>query len=606
MSFVLSTLLLSAFMGCANRGIGPQGGPKDTTPPKPLHSMPENGAVEFQGKRIEATFDEYLQLNNVSQHLLMSPPQQNPPEVKARGKKLLINFVDTLQENTTYTLDFGEAVCDFREKNPLRGYSFAFATGPFIDTLEARGQVVYAENLNPASGVLVGIHSNHSDSAFTSMPFARIARSDSAGLFRVGNIHEGTYRLYALDDVSRDYRYSVGEGLAFADETFTPTVQPHMHTDSLGNDSLVGYEYAPADLLLWFFREEHKRLYLQRTLREQQHIIRLLFSSEPDSLPTFRALRPSEVDSMATDSDWVDPLPYMTTSYSAKHDTITLWLTDSLAISQDTILLETRFRRTDSIYQYEWYTDTLRAVWRAPRLSAKAREAQDRRNRNRKLDLKSNARSVFELYDTLRITSSTPLTSIEQDSIHLFERVDTILTPVPFSIEPYDTLPLTFRILAPLEAGKRYELRVDSAALHDVYGVSNLFTTYTAQLKTPEDYSTLTVRLTPFVPNARIQVLNVKDEVVRELPAVPEGTFFQYLKPDAYYLRMYVDDNGDGLWTTGNWDEKRQPEMVYYFPEKIQTKSNWDFEEEWDYTAVPQLEAKPKELIKASAGAKKK
>lgn len=584
-----------ALVGCANRGIGPQGGPKDTIPPQPVRSVPENGVVSFDGKQIEVLFNEYLQLDNVSQNLLMSPPQQNPPEVKARGKKLMVNFVDSLRENTTYTLDFGNAVCDFTEKNPLRGYSFAFSTGPFIDTLEARGRVINAEDLNPVPGVLVGIHADQSDLAFTTKPFDRIARTDSAGRFRVGNIHEGTYRLYALDDVSRDYRFTISEGLAFADEPFTPSVSPHFHTDSLGNDSLVGYEYAPADLQLWFFSEAHRRLYLQRTLREKQHTVQLLFSSEVDSVPVLRALRPSEVDSAATDSAWVDPMPYILAEYSRHNDTVTLWLTDSIAIRQDSLFFEARYRRTDSLYRLEWYTDTLRAIWRAPRLTQKAREAQERRNRNRRLELKSNGRSAFELYDTLSVACSTPLEQILADSIHLFERVDTVLTPVPFSLE---TAQMSFRVLANLEKGKRYELQIDSAALRDVYGISNLYTSFGLQMKTPEDYSTLRIRLTAPCPQARLQLLNNKDQVVRELPAEAGEALFQYLKPDTYYLRLYIDADGDGHWTTGSWDDHRQPEQVFYYPQKIQTKSNWDFEESWDYTAVPQLEAKPKELIK--------
>lgn len=591
--------------GCANRGIGPQGGPKDTTPPQPVRSEPENGATDFTGNRIEVHFNEYLQLDNIAQNLLMSPPQQNPPEVKVRGKRLLVRLVDSLYENTTYTLDFGNAVCDYTEKNPLRGYSFAFATGPFIDTLEVRGKVYDAQTLNPASGVMVGIHSDMADSAFTTKTFLRIARADSAGQFRIGNIHEGSYRLYAVDDISRDYRLSPGEALAFSDSLLTPTVRPHIHTDSLGNDSLVGYEYGPADLALVLFREQQQRLYLQRTLREQQHRIQMFFSSSPDSLPTYRVLRPSEIDSAASDSGWVDPMPYILPQYTAKRDTMTLWLTDSIAIRQDSIFIEATYRRTDSLYHLEWYTDTLRAIWRAPRLTAKAREAQERQRRNRKLELRSNARQGFELYDTLRVTCSTPLAHIETDSIHLYERIDSILTPVPFTFAERDSLSASFRVLAKLESGKRYELKIDSAALADIYGVVNFFTSYSLLMKTPEDYSTLRVHLKPFEPQARIQVLNNKDEVLRELPADANGTFFQYLKPDSYYLKMYIDLNGDGKWTTGSWEEKRQPEPVYYFNQKIQTKSNWDFEEEWDYTATPQFEAKPAELIKASAGKKK-
>ena len=145
-------LLVSLFSaGCANRGMGPQGGPVDSIPPVPLKAEPENGSVNFTGNRIEVTFDEYIQLNNVAQNMLMSPPQQTPPEVKARGKKLLIHFVDSLRDSTTYTIDFGSAVCDYNERVPLRGYAFAFATGPTIDTLETFGLVVDAENRSTVS-----------------------------------------------------------------------------------------------------------------------------------------------------------------------------------------------------------------------------------------------------------------------------------------------------------------------------------------------------------------------------------------------------------------------------------------------------------------------
>ena len=247
---ILSAVL--ALIGCANRGIGPQGGPQDTVPPIPLRSIPENGALEFKDRKIEVRFNEYLQLDNISQNLIMSPPQQRTPEVKARGKNLVVQLSDSLQENTTYTLDFGNAVCDFTEKNPLPNYLFAFSTGPVIDTLEIRGRVYDAETLNPVQGITVGIQSNLDDSAFTTLPFDRIARSDTVGAFRISNMKEGAYRLYAVEDISRDYRLTIGEPLAFADSLVTPEVHPHLVTDSLGNDSIIGYDYGPADLQLWF------------------------------------------------------------------------------------------------------------------------------------------------------------------------------------------------------------------------------------------------------------------------------------------------------------------------------------------------------------------
>lgn len=545
------------------------------------------GVLNFHGDRIEVTFNEYLQLDDVSSNLLMSPPQQNPPEVKARGKKLSIHFQDSLQANTTYTLDFGNAVCDFREKVPLRGYTFYFATGDEIDTLEYRGQVYDAYTMNPAMGVIVGIQSNMEDSAFTTMPFSRIARTDSVGRFRIGNIHPGTYRLYAVDDMLKDYRLTPGEAYAFADES--------LKISELVDEGIRGSEDSiPMDSVvlptMFLFKEEQQKLFLQRTLRTDQHRIQLYFSSSPDSLPELHPL--------------TDSLNYHI-QYSAHNDTLTMWLLDSMSIAQDSLFFEIRYRRTDSLYQLEWASDTIRAIWRAPRLSAKAKEALDRKNRNRRLELKTNARTGFEIYDTLRLTCSTPLVSVERDSMHLFERVDTILKPMSFTMAPFDSLSHDLVFYAQLKPEGKYELHVDSGALHDVYGITQVAQTYPLQVKSVTDYSTLRVKLNPMVPKARIQVLNNKDEVVRELPAVPEGAFFEYLKPDTYYLRLYVDTNEDGKWTTGEWSSKRQPEPVYYFPGKIQTKSNWDFEEEWNYLAVPQTKAKPAELIKVSSKKKK-
>ena len=593
-SFLLLVLVLAS---CANRGIGPQGGPKDTVPPHPIMSEPLKGALLFKGNKIEVTFDEYIEVQDLVNNLLMSPPQQNPPEVKARGKKLIVQLQDSLRDSTTYTIDFGNAVVDYREQVPIKGFYFYFSTGPTIDTLEYRGRVFDAMNLNPLKGIFVGIHENMEDSAFVSMPFARVARTDSAGYFRISNMREGTYRLYAVDDVSKDYRLTIGEALAFADSTISvkadtltidtlvidSLITDSLITDSLSTDSLPAPKPLPA---LFLFKEEQQKLYLQRTLRDKQHRIQICFSATPDSMPELKPL-----------SDSIN----IHIKYSPKRDTVTMWLMDSLSIKQDSLFIEARYRRTDSLYQLEWAVDTLRAFWRAPKLSAKAKEAQDRKNKNLRLDLKSNARRGFEVYDTLRLNCMTPLVSIERDSFHLFERIDTVLKPMPFTMEINDTLPMEIRFLAKFQPEGKYELHVDSGAMHDIYGTTHNKGKYPLQLKALSEYSTLRVTLNPFEPKARIQVLSTSDVVVRELPAVEEGAWFQYLKPDTYYLRLYLDENGDGKWTTGSWAEKRQPEKVYYFPDKIQTKSNWDFEEEWDYTAIEQTSSKPKELIKASS-----
>lgn len=561
-SIVCLAVLLAS---CANRGIGPQGGPKDTIPPKPLAAVPEAGTLHFAGNQIEITFDEYIQLNNVQANLLMSPPQQNPPELKARGKKLVIRFVDDLHDSTTYTLDFGDAICDYREKTPLHGYSYYFSTGDEIDTLVYTGRVYDAATLNPMSGILVGIHRDTTDTAFTRLPFMRIAKTDSAGYFRIGNIHAGSYRIYAVDDISRDYRLTPGESCAFGTEPI-----------SVPADSGV-----TGSLLL--FKESQQKLYLQRAERKQQHAIQLQFSAPSDSVPQIEPIG--------------DSLNYYT-QVSAHRDTVTLWLLDSASIKHDSIFLAMRYRRTDSLYRLEWFTDTVRAIWRAPKMTPKLIEQQERINRNRRLELRSNARKDFDVFDTLRLTCSTPIARIALDSIRLTERIDTVVRPIPFTIADHDSITHELRFLAELQPGGNYELLLDSGALHDVYGITHIKASYGLLVKKLSDYSTLRVKLNPFLSNARIQVLNSKDIILRELPAAEEGALFEHLKPDTYYLRLYIDENEDGQWTNGDWSKKRQPEPIYYFPEKVQTKSNWDFEEEWNYQAAEQMKAKPKELVK--------
>ena len=614
-------LLLLFFASCANRGIGPQGGPKDTIPPRMVKEQPLNQSVNFHGKKIEITFNEYLQLDNIQQNLLVSPPQQVSPIVKAVGKKVTVEMQEDLIDSTTYTLDFGNAICDYTEKNPLRGYVFAFSTGDRIDSMEVYGRVANAEDLNPVSGLMVGLQANLHDSAFSTLPFTRVARSDSLGEFGIQNLRNGVYRLYALQDQSRDFLYQPGEGLAFSDSLVIPEYETEIVFDTIWKniadtiDSLSSVRQidtiltiqntyvGPADLMLWFFKEDKQRHYFQRVYRDEPHIIKLQFSAPQDSLPLLRALPPSAMDSTRADSLWTDPWAYTLLQANPTRDTLVYWLTDSLAIRQDSIFLEMTYLKSDSLYNLVPATDTVSAIYRAPRMTQKAKEAQEKKARERKLDLKSNAKDKFEVYDTLCIVAAFPIDSIYTDSIRLYEKQDTLLIDKPFTLRQKDVM--SFQIIAPLQQGKQYELHLDSAAVRDIYGVASDKKKFTLRLKTAEDYSTLLIRLPNYDPRIRLQLLSEKDQPVRELPAREEGTKFEYLTPKTYYLRLYFDLNGDGRWTTGDWITKRQPEPVYYFPAKLTLRANWDFEERFDYLARPQLEAKPLELRKDASAAKK-
>ena len=621
--FIITLLFCSA---CANQGAGPQGGPRDTIPPVIVKESPLNGTLQFVAKRIEVQFDEYIQLADIQKNVLISPPQQNPPEVKAIGKTLSVVFNEDLLDSTTYTIDFGAAICDYNEKTPLEGYVYSFSTGNFIDTLAISGRVYNAANLNPMPEIIVGIHSNHSDTALSNFPFSRITRSNSEGGFTIHNIHEGSYRLYALNDVSRDYIYQPGEALAFFDSVITPyferrEVQDTIWRDTLGidpdtKDTLFTRQvdsiqvvtrtfFLPDSLILWYFEEDKQRHYFQGSYRDEQHAFTLIFSAPQDSLPIIRSLKPSEVDSLATDSAWVDWIPYTLMQTNSTLDTITYWLTDSLAIAQDSIYMEMTYKVSDSLYNIVPKIDTILAVYRHPRLSEKVKESVQRQKRERKLDVKSNASSKFEIYDTLCIYSVYPIDSICVGLIHLAQKVDTGMQRITFDLMARDSLKQTLLLITHLEPEQSYTLTIDSAALFDIYGKCNDSTGYNLKLKSLDDYSSLLVKMTHFDERARIQLLNDKDQVVRELPAQKDGAQFDYLTPTTYYLRMYIDYDGNRKWTTGDWLKKRQPEPIYYYPSKLKLRANWDFEENFDHLALPQVDSKPQALVGKNAKQKK-
>ena len=621
-------IVVLALASCANRGIGPQGGPKDSIPPVVVKEVPVNGTLNFTGKRVEIFFDEYLQLDDVSGQVLISPPQQRPPEVKAIGKKVILVFDEPPLDSTTYTIDFGNAICDYHEKVPLKGYSLSFSTGDHIDSLEINGYIVNAADLNPISGIVAGIHMNTEDSAFSTLPFTRIGKSDESGFFSIKNIREGSYHLYGLGDVSRDYLYQPGEGLAFCDTLITPTChtqleqdtlwRPAAVLDSLGRDSAASREidtiqtvrytyYEPSGLLLWYFKEDKVRHYFQRCYRDKAaHYFRLQFSAPQDELPQIRALRPSEVDSTANDSAWVDWTQYAMLQANEGKDTLIYWLTDSIVIGRDSLIFEMTYLKSDSLYNLVPQTDTVFAVWRAPRLSDKAKANLEKNKKPPVLTISSNAAAKFEANAQFILRSQTPIAEWEMDSLHLFQKIENDYKPLAFTISPVDSAKMSFIVHYEWQPEKQYELRIDSAAFRDIYGVVNNASKEQMTVKSLEDYSTLTIKLAPFEPKAMLQLLDDKDQVVRELPANQAGTKFEFLDPKSYYVRLYIDEDGDQKWTTGDWATHRQPEKVYYFPSKLSLRANWDFEETFDYTKVPQLESKPQELLQDAAEKKKK
>lgn len=612
---IATALLLTA---CANRGMGPQGGPKDTTPPKVLAEIPANGSLNCKPKQIEIQFDEYIQLVDVSNQVLMSPPQQNPPDIKSVGKKLRVEFKQDLKDSTTYTIDFGQAIADNNEKNTMQNYYFSFSTGDVIDSLELYGTLIQASDLNPISGVLIGYHSDLSDTTFQTKPFDRVAKTNAEGEFTISNIPHGSFLLFGLGDVSRDYMFQPGEGLAWCDTLITPyiTIEEVQDTlflpDTLAEDSTripdsifttTYYYYEPSNIVLRYFQEDKQRHYLVRTTREKAHIIQLVFSAPQDSIPVIHPLR-LESDSLATDTTWVNFLEHSLLQVSAKRDTLVYWLLDSAAIGMDTIRFSITYQKSDSIYQLYDQTDTLQVIYREPRMSEKSRENMRRREQQAPLALKSNGNASFEIYDTLTIYSATPIHTTCKDSFHLEQKIDTAWHAVDFQLHWKDSSHMSLQVVFPLRAKQEYQLRLDTGAIVDIYHKKCVANTYKLHVKGEDEYASIRIYIEPYDSHALVQLIDEKDQLFRQLPAQESGCLFEYIPPKTYYVRVIIDEDGNGKWTTGDWAHKRQPEQVYYSSKKLNLRANWDFEEHINYLEKPLLEQKPKELRKDAAGKK--
>ena len=236
---VCGLFLLVTMYSCANMA-SPNGGPYDEAPPKFVSSLPAPNQTNYKGKKVEILFDELVQLDKPSENVIITPPQMQLPVIRAAGKKVVVELKDTLKENTTYTIDFTNSISDNNEKNVFENFSFAFSTGDVIDTLEVSGVLLNAENLEPMPGITVGLHKNLEDSAFVKLPFDRTSRTNDKGEFTIRNISPGSYRIFGLNDVNRDYKFDQpGEEIAFNDSIIIPSLELTSRQDTLWKDSLT-------------------------------------------------------------------------------------------------------------------------------------------------------------------------------------------------------------------------------------------------------------------------------------------------------------------------------------------------------------------------------
>lgn len=610
---VSSVLFILMLASCAKMG-NPDGGWYDETPPEITVCTPADKATGVKTRKVSIHFNEYIKVDNPSEKVVVSPPQMEMPEIKAAGKKIVVELRDTLIQNTTYTIDFSDAISDNNEGNPLGNFTYSFSTGNKIDTLEVSGYVIDAQNFEPIKGMLVGLYANLNDTAFTGQPMLRVSRTDSRGRFIIKGIAPGDYRVYALEDVDGDYRFSQkSERIAFNRDIITPSCMPDVRQDTVWRDSLridsitpVKYtHFLPDNIVMLAFTEKQTERYLIKSERKEADRFTLFFSYGDERLPEVRGLNFNEQGAFITE-------------LSEQRDTITYWLKDTALVNQDTLRMELKYMATDSTGVLRQQTDTLEMLSRdtyekrMKRLAnqreewEKQQEKAKKRGKEYQTEMPGPAlEPQFVLPSepapdfNVLIKMPSPLLTADTARIHLYSKHDSLWYRSPFVFREKAGANRVYELLGEWRPGIEYSLELDTMAFVDIYGKTSQPVKRGFRVKNEDAFASILFDM-PGMEDSTVvvQLLNSSDIMVKETTADKGKAEFFYITPGVYYARMFIDTNRNGKWDTGDYAAGRQAETTYYYPEKIECRAKWDLTLTWNAAERPVERQKPLSITK--------
>lgn len=601
--FLVIIAAMSCIVSCASIAT-PTGGPRDEDPPRFVTSSPLQGAVDVKPNKIVLTFDELVTLKDAFSKVVVSPPPVQTPRISSLGRKVTVDFRDTLLPETTYTIDFGDAIADNNEGNLLENFIYIFSTGPVLDSLMVSGMVLGAEDLQPAKGIYVGLHTNLEDSAFRKTRFDRIAKTDENGKFVIGGLAPGKYRIFALEDKDGDLAWSSpDESLAFFDTLLEPYTEQTQATDTLFNlitgevDSIIKRgrtRFLPNNILLRNYNTGFAQQYISKYERQDSTKINFLFNTAADSMPEVNILLPDN-SSFAVDEVAV-------TERSATNDTLTFWLKDPDVIATDTLRVAVRYLRADSVYNLVPVNDTLRLTTSRPNVKLKKSDQKKEKTDTLTLPIPTiewkalNAKP--EVNQRLILVLPTPPEETDFSMFKLQWKEDSVWKPVTdFTVDNIRGDSLNVRRLAidyPWQFETAYRLTIDSLATRDIYGLYSDDFTLEFTTRPETEYGSLKFNLSNMGPqdiSRFVELLDGQGKPLKKAPLDGGSASFNFLLPGKYNIRVIEDYNGNGKWDPGNFNEGLQPDLAYYYKETIELKANWDQEIDWNVfgTAVDKM-----------------
>ncbi|NNK10173.1 MAG: Ig-like domain-containing protein [Flavobacteriaceae bacterium] len=526
LSGVFVLFIALALFQCARRG-SPSGGPRDTTPPVLLRAEPENLSTQFSSNKIRLYFDEYIKLEDVQNQLIVSPPFKNPLEISPQGgasKYVEIVIKDTLQENTTYTMNFGESIVDNNEGNPYPYLTYVFSTGDYIDSLSLLGVVQDAFNKETdefISVMLYEIDTSYTDSVIEKRPPNYLTNTlDSTTIFRLQNLKAGSYRLIAIKDEAKNNIYDpVVDKIGFIEDTIT------LPTDSIYLLRLFR-EIPEYSLSVPKFAANNKIVFGFNGPNEELEITPI--TPIPDTVFTYLSKEPGK-----------DTLNFWFTPFEA--DSLIFEINNERLEQRDTFIVKTRQLPLDTLL------------------------------------VSPSHRSSIGFLDTLSLSANIPIQATDTSTVTLINK-DSL--PQPFQVS-LDTMGNRLLIDFPKEPNETYFLAILPEAITDIFGTSNDSLNFRLTTGSYADFGNLRIRLGGEVNYpVLVELTTPQGEVVRSIAAQEDQLYeFNLLNPGKYLVRAIFDTNGNQLWDTGSFKDKLQPERVVYFPQEIEVRANWELEQ---------------------------
>jgi len=568
--FSVLLALLSLFLNrCANP-VTPEGGPKDIKPPQIIQCVPANVSIHFKGSTIKIDFDEFINLKNPLSEILVSPPLKEPPDYRLRGKSLIIKLGDSLKSNTTYIINFGKSINDITENNVLTGWSYVFSTGDYVDSLSMKGKVVNAFDMKPPKDVFAILYLNNNDSLpLDSLPLKvppyYVVKTNENGEFSFSNLQKADYKLIALSDQNNDYIFNQpSEKIAFLDSLVPAVYIQPPPTDSVQKDSVKNPQGDTLKPIV--LAGPRYELHLFEEPDSTQRISKINVVREGMLLIVFKyPLKDLRIQPLNTDSaeNW------NILEYSAKRDSITLWLLDA---KKDSLIL--RISDNDQLL------DTSRIDLK---IKTPKRKSEKKENSPERLGISTNARSnqFNQFKSRLSLEFSYPLTRWDFSRIKFVDGKDTLQPQVDFA----DSIKRKIFITHKWAEEKPYTLIIPDSCFFAINQLTNDSLVLAFRTRATKEFGSLTLSLNLDSRQGQyiVQLVTEKETLMEEQIVTKSGKVkFEYIMPGKFKIKVITDRNRNQRWDTGNYRKKLQPESVNYFSKTIEIRANWDVEESWE------------------------